>query len=235
MFSLRRLFVLSALGMFFCSLPCLPQSSVSQKSASKPDAASPASPSAQSNRYQNEPGVIEALDTEYRYAVDGTGSKQVTLTALLQTEAEVKQLSVLTVPFAGNTQHVVFDYVRVRRPDGSIVETPPADAQEMPEQVTLQAPFYSDLKEMQIPVRSLAVGDTLEYRAHIVQTKAEAPGEFWGEHRLLEGMGGLNETVELRVPKSKYVQVWSPTLKPAVTEEGKKLLFGQTAAKIARA
>jgi hypothetical protein len=142
------------------------------------------------------------------------------MTVLLQTEAAVKQFGVVTLGFAGNSEHVVFDYVRVRKPDGSVVETPLTDAQEMPQDVTRAAPFYSDLKEVQIPVRSLAVGDRLEYRAREMMTKAEAPGQFWGEHRLTEGVVVLDETVELRFPKSKAVTVWSPTIKPLITADG---------------
>lgn len=69
-------------------------------------------------------------------------------------------------------------------------------------------------------MRSLQVGDRLEYSIRIVQTKSEAPGQFWGEHRMVEDAVVLAENVELRFPKGKDVTVWSPFSKPVITEEG---------------
>jgi len=221
MFSLRKWMVLSALGVIWAPLSGWPQS-VGTK------AAAVAAASSDKERYAAEALVVEHLDTEYHYAADGTGTKQVTMTVLLQSDAAVKQFGVVTIGFAGNSEHAVFDYVRVRKPDGSVVETPLTDAQEMPQPVTQQAPFYSDLKEVQIPVRNLAVGDQLEYRSREIMTKAEAPNQFWDQHRLMEGVVVLSETVELRFPKSKAVTVWSPSIKPTITEDGDDRVYQWT-------
>lgn len=59
-------------------------------------------------------------------------------------------------------------------------DTPIADALEMPTEIMRQAPFYSDLKQKQVPVRGLRAGDRLEWRVRLVRTAAEAPGRFWG-------------------------------------------------------
>ena len=57
-----------------------------------------------------------------------------------------------------------------------MVETPPSDAQDQPAQVTQIAPMYSDLHLKELPVRSLAIGDTLEFESKITQKQAEVPG-----------------------------------------------------------
>lgn len=187
-----------------------------------------AASTALAERYAGEAVVVEHLDTQYRYAADGTGTRQTTMVLLVQTEASVRQFGVVTVPYASSDEHVELDYVRVRRPDGTVIETPVTDAQDMPAAVTRQAPFYSDLKEMQIPVRSLQVGSRLEYRVRTVRTKSEAPGQFWGEHRMVEGVVVLSENVELRFPKGKDVTVWSPFSKPVITEEGTDRVYRWT-------
>jgi hypothetical protein len=84
----------------------------------------------------------------------------------------------------------------------------------VPDAVTREAPFYSDLKEKQLPIRSLRVGDTLEWKARIIITKSEAPGEFWGQESFVDDAVTLAETIELRVPATVSVNVWSPTVKP---------------------
>jgi tetratricopeptide (TPR) repeat protein len=171
--------------------------------------------------YSREPSIIDRLDVVYRYATDGSGSREVTGIVHLQDEAAIKNWSVLSFDYASGTEHVVIDYVRVRRPDGTIVETPSADAQEMPAAITREAPFYSDLKETQIPVRSLRAGDHLEYKVRTIRTKPEAPGHFWDQQNFFGPTDGgvvLEQSLELHVPKASYVQVWSPKFKSDLTE-----------------
>jgi tetratricopeptide (TPR) repeat protein len=178
-------------------------------------------PSAAKPDFSREPSVIERYDVVFQYAADGTGSKEMTTVVHLQDESAIKGFSVLSFPFASSAEHVEIDYVRVRRADGTIVETPAADAQEMPTAITREAPFYSDLKEKQVPVRSLRAGDHLEYKVRIVRTKPEAPGHFWDEQSFFLTTNGavvLEQSIELHVPKASYVQVWSPKYKSELAE-----------------
>ncbi|HEY6374482.1 MAG TPA: DUF3857 domain-containing protein [Edaphobacter sp.] len=165
--------------------------------------------------YSGESAVIEHFDTVYQMAADGTGWRQATMAVRVQSEAALRQLGVVTIPYAGNSERVEIAYARVRRPDGTVVETPVTEAMEMPDPVTREAPFYSDLKQKQLPIRSLRVGDTLEWQAKVVRTRAEAPGQFWGRESFVEDGVVLSQTLELRVPKDTYVNVWSPKNKPA--------------------
>jgi tetratricopeptide (TPR) repeat protein len=182
--------------------------------------------------YTAESLVGERQETVYRYAADGTGSKEITAVLRIQSEAAARQFGVLTIPFAGSNERVDIDYVRVRKPDGSVVETPATDAQEMPQEVTRIAPFYSDLKEKQLPVRNLRVGDRLEYKARILRTKAEAPGEFWGQEGFGSGIVVLDESIELHVPKGKYVKVWSPEHTPVKSESGSEIIYRWTGSQL---
>jgi tetratricopeptide (TPR) repeat protein len=172
------------------------------------------SASAAAPTYAQEPIVIVRSDTRYHMEADGTGFMEKTVVARIQSEATLKQLGVLAVPFAAKSQHVEWMYARVRHGDGTVTETPVTGAIEMATPVTREAPFYSDLKEMQLPLRDLRVGDTLEWQAKVVQTTAEAPGEFWGQETFQRDGVSLSQTVELEVPKDKYVTVWSPGTKP---------------------
>lgn len=175
--------------------------------------------------YAGESVVIEHLDTVYQMAGDGTGWRQMTMALRLQTDAALKQYGVLIVPYAGSSERVEIAYARVRHPDGTVVETTVTDAMDIPDPVTREAPFYSDLKQKQLPIRSLRVGDTLEWQAKIVRTKAEAPGNFWGQASFDENLVALSESLELRVPKDVYVNVWSPKSKPVETVAGAQRTF----------
>jgi hypothetical protein len=183
---------------------------------STPQAAVPPQ-AANDSGYAAEPIVIEHAESIFNMAADGTGWRQLTFVARLQSDATVKQYGVLSVTYASNSEHVELFYARIRHPDGTVVETQTTDAMDMPSPVTRQAPFYSDQKELQLPIRSLRVGDTLEFKYRIVRTKAEAPGQFWGQEVFSAAAVVLSQTAELRVPTGMYVNVWSPGIKPVET------------------
>jgi transglutaminase-like putative cysteine protease/tetratricopeptide (TPR) repeat protein len=186
--------------------------------------------------YPGESYVFHHLSRIYTFAADGTGSREFEGTVEIRNQAGVKAFSILPFEFASNSEHIEIDYVRVRHADGSVVTTPSADAQELPAEVTRQAPFYSDIKQEQIPVRSLQPGDLLEYKLRIVRTKPEAPGRFWGgDSFFLPSSGAVirSETIELHVPKDGYIQVWSPNYKSTTmdtaTERGYRWQSSQLA------
>ena len=195
---------LAAIALTIASLPAHTLSQV-PAAATTPGAA-PA--------YTEEPVVIEHADSVLNMLADGTGWRQLTLVARIQSDATVKTYGLLSVPYASSTEHVEINYARVRHPDGTVNETQTSDAMDMPSAVTRQAPFYSDQKELQLPIRNLRVGDTLEYRYRIVRTRAEVPGQFWGQEVFPSTAVVLSQTVELRVPAGIYVNVWCPSAKP---------------------
>jgi tetratricopeptide (TPR) repeat protein len=176
------------------------------------------------DQYKNEALIWQKLDTTIRVHADGTGEKIMHVVVKLQSEGAAREFSVLSVSYAAAYETGTIDYVRVHKPDGSTVETPTADSIEMPAAVTREAPLYSDLKEKQLPVRSIASGDVLDYQFTTVRTKAEAPGQSWGaEHFMVEAGVMLSQTLTLEVPADKYLQIWSPN-HPAKPVEHKGLL-----------
>lgn len=171
-----------------------------------------------SDPYKGEAVVIEQQDAVYRYNADGTGEQDGHTRVKVQNEAGARALSVLSLGYAAATQAAHFESIRVIHSDGSTTDTPVTDTMDLPAPVTQQAPLYSDLKVLQIPVRGLRVGDTLDYRARVDLKSAEAPSQFWQNYTFLKTGVALSETLALDVPAGTYVQVWSPTIKPVITE-----------------
>jgi hypothetical protein len=126
--------------------------------------------------YSDEPSVIEQFSSVFRMLTDGTGSRTTTSVVRVQSEAAAKQNGVIYIGYSSGFEHVELAYVRVRHADGTVTETPKTEAIDMPSPVTREAPFYRDLKQLQVPVRNLRVGDRLEWQANVVRTKAETPG-----------------------------------------------------------
>jgi tetratricopeptide (TPR) repeat protein len=168
--------------------------------------------------YETEAVVVEKAETVFRYDADGTGEKVLHERLKVQNEAGARQFSVLSFPYGSANENAEIQSLLVHHPDGTTTETPAADAIDMPSPVTQQAPLFSDLKVLQIPVRSLRAGDTIEFRVLIRRKNAESPSQFWGNFSFMKGIVVLDESLMLDVPAGKYVQVWNAAAKPTVTE-----------------
>lgn len=188
----------------------------------------PVSAAAEHDRFAGESIVVQHSDLVYSMNADGTGWREQSFAAKVQSEAAVRELGIVNVGFAGASEKVEIQYARVRRPDGSVIDTPAREAQEQPQPVTREAPFYSDLKQLQLPIKSLHAGDTLEWKIRVVRNKAEAPGEFWGQNTFVNEGITLSETLELRVPQGLAVNVWTNPragLKPVESTNGEQKVY----------
>ncbi len=210
-----------------CTCACPLALSFAQTSATQPAKTAAAESPRHAEDYSKEALVFEQLDTIYRMQADGTGERDMHVVMRIQSDGAAQRFGVLTIAFASAYETPHIKYVRVHKADGTTVETPPADAIEMPADVTREAPLYSDLKQLHLPVRSLARGDTLDYEVDTTIDKAEAAGQFWGVYRF-DPPGtiiALSETLTLDVPATKYVQVWSPHHPPHTKDENGRRIY----------
>jgi transglutaminase-like putative cysteine protease len=215
--------LLSALAVLSAALPCLTQARPVPTILKAPIPAS---------NYADEAVVVERDDVVYSYAGDGTGSKVETGIFRVQSSAALQSLAVISFPYASGSQRLDLVYVRVRKPDGTVVDTPVTDAQEQPAQVTQIAPMYSDLHLKQIPIRSLAVGDKLEFQSRMTQQQPEVPGEFWGQESFGTGVVFLERGIELCVPKQRHLTVYSPDHTPEISESGNERVYRWTGSQL---
>lgn len=174
--------------------------------------------------YAGEALIVQQWDISFRYNADGTGEQTQHLRVKLQNEAGVRQFSVISIAYAASTQSAQFEKLAVTHSDGTTTDTLPSDAIDMPAPVTQQAPLYSDLKVLQLPVRGLRPGDTLDYQMRIQFKTAEAPSQFWGDFTFDTSQVVLAQTLTLDLPAGKYVQVWSPKHEPTIsTTNGRRV------------
>ncbi len=215
---------LAALFSFVCLL--LSPLSAQEKTPALPSAPSPSvSNAGPASQYANEPVVYEKVVTAANYNADGTGDRSLEVVERVQTDGGVRQAGLLTFTYASDNEKLNIVYVRVRKPDGTVVVTSPDSVEDMPTQVTRIAPLYSDQREVQIPVKSLSAGDTLEYKIDYVINKASAPNEFWGAANFLDNVVVLDESFTLTYPSSEYVQILSPDYPPKVTDQNGRTTY----------
>jgi tetratricopeptide (TPR) repeat protein/transglutaminase-like putative cysteine protease len=193
-------------------------------------AAAQASPkaAAASPDYSKEAFVDEEDLSKIVFENDGTGTRETSLRLRVQSDAGVQRYSVLTFPYQDAFETVEIIYVRVRKPDGTVIVTPTENILDMPSEITRQAPFYSDLHEKHVAVKGLTAGDVLESQARWHVTKALAPGQFWTAFNIPHDFIVLHQEFQVSVPRERPVRWKSPAFKPAISEEGGRRIFTWT-------
>jgi tetratricopeptide (TPR) repeat protein len=122
-------------------------------------------------------------------------------------------------------ENIDVDYVRVVKPDGTMISTTSDGIQDMPSEITRQAPFYSDLREKHIPVKGLSVGDVLEMMVHWRSIQPLVPGQFWYSLNFSKDSIVLQQEIQITTPKDRVIRWKSPELKPTISEQGTRRVY----------
>jgi hypothetical protein len=177
------------------------------------------------DRYSKEPYVYDLVQTALRFEPDGRGSRDLIVRARIQSESAVHEFGLLVYSFASKFEILDVLYARVRKPDGTVVETPQSDVQELDSAVSREAPMYTDEREKHIAIKSLSVGDILEAHLHWTIREPIAPGHFWFDYSYFHAGICLKEVLEINVPSSLPVKLRNSEPKPSIREEGDRLLY----------
>lgn len=175
--------------------------------------------------FAGEPFVIESIKTSVRFEPDGRGQREVSTRIRVQSESAVHDVGVLVYPYMASFESFDILYVRVKKPDGTVVDTPNTEVQDVDSAVSRQAPMYTDSREKHIPVKSLAVGDLLETDVRWTIHDPLAPGHFWYDDDYFSGGICLNEELDLNVPESVPVKISSTNPAPEVKVEGGRRIY----------
>ena len=225
-----------ALAVFFLPLfSAMAQNKAGDAAAApKPAAQSPLKAAAQPTDVSKEALVFDKLHTRIRMEADGTGTREQTSRVRVLADSGVKEMAVLTFTYTASNQQVEIGYVRVLKPDGTVVVTPDYNVQDMPADVTRQAPMYSDIHQKHVAVKGLGVGDTLESQVTFRTLKPEVPGQFWLEYSFEKNLIILDEQLDLDLPADKPVAVASADLQPTVTTAAGRKLYHWASTNLAR-
>ncbi len=106
----------------------------------------------------------KSLWNRLRFENDGTYTQDTQIQVRVQSASSVQDWGLIRLPYASQVGEATITDVVVTKPDGARVLTPSDTFQDIPEQITVAAPFYSDLKERNLAVKGLDVGDVLSYK-----------------------------------------------------------------------
>ncbi len=167
--------------------------------------------------------VVESVVTRIAFDEAGERTASVAATLRVNTPAGVQQEGTLAIPFRRDAGIVTVDYVRVRKPDGSVVDTPTGASFDLPAPITQQAPVYSDLYLKHINVQALQPGDRLEYRWQIVEPSL-VPGHFWTTYDF-DTLSRARQTLEVSWPASRRPIVKSLGPQPTMATEAGRTTY----------
>jgi len=218
---------------FFTSASCLalvlflaPHWSAQEKpeTAVSAPAAPPVKAAAKAPDFSKEAVVYERYSTWVREEADGTGVRKSAVRVKVLADAGVKSMAVLEFNYTAGNQQLDIGTVLVKKPDGTVVVTPAYNIQDLPADVSREAPMYSDLHVKHVAVKGLGVGDVLEYEVTLRTLKPDVPGHFWLEYSFEKNSIVLEENLELDLPADKPVRVASEDLQPLISSsDGRKL------------
>jgi tetratricopeptide (TPR) repeat protein/transglutaminase-like putative cysteine protease len=176
--------------------------------------------------YSQEAYVIEHYHQAIRFENDGTGRDQLDAQIKVVSESGVQALGQLKVGYSALSDKLEIVYVRVRKPDGSVITAQESAIQDL----TLpDAPVYTDYHEKHISVPSLRPGDVLEYEFVRTITNPLTPGQFWTSVNFAEKGIVLDQQLEINVPKGRQIKLKSkPGNEPKTTDEGDRRIYRWT-------
>ena len=175
--------------------------------------------------YAKEPYVYELVQTTVRFEADGKGQRDMVLRVRIQSESAVHEFGLLVYSFSSKFESLDVVYARVRKPDGTVIETPASDVQELDSAVSREAPMYTDEREKHIAIKSLGVGDILEAHLHWTISEAMAPGHFWIDYSYFRAGICLRETLEINVPRSPTAKLRNTDPQPATRDDGDRRIY----------
>ena len=211
------------------------QTSSTAVQTAKPIATETPTPtSAKAPDFSKEAIVYEKYLTRVREEADGAGVRTTKVRARILADAGVKDMAVLEFTYTASNQQMEIGRVCVTKPDGTVVVTPPYNIQDMPADVSREAPMYSDIHEKHVAVKGLGVGDVLEYEATLRTLKPDVPGHFWLEYSFEKNSIIENEELDLDLPADKVVRVASSDLQPTVTTANGRKLYHWASSNLTR-
>jgi len=172
-----------------------------------------------------EPYVFDLIQSRVFFEADGRGYRDFVARVHIKSEGAVREFGLLPYPFASNFESLEVIYARVRKPDGSVVETPASDVQELDSAVSREAPMYTDQREKHIAIKSLSVGDVLELHLRWTVHDPIAPGHFWFDHNFFREGICNKEILEIDLPRDVTVKLRNSGPEPSVREDGPRRIY----------
>jgi transglutaminase-like putative cysteine protease len=160
-------------------------------------------------RFPEEDAAYLLDDGVIRLEADGRGTRTYRQIVQVLKSSAVERLQEQTFGYSPSHQRLTINWIRVVRPDGSVVSAKPSHVQDADVPADTDDPVYSDRRVKRISLSGVAPGTIVDYSYTTEELKPFHPGDFhdwWGV------------STGLQVARSRYVVDLPATITPHLYE-----------------
>ena len=149
-------------------------------------------------------------DGVLRFEADGRGLRTYRQIIQILTPEGAERWGEQTFGYTAGREKLTVNWIRVVRPDGTVIADGPTHEQESLAPVALEAPVYSDSKVRRVSIGGVAPGTILDFSWTTEQLQPILPGDFFSGWRVTTGR---------LVRRSRFIVDVPELLQPRLKEE----------------
>ena len=137
--------------------------------------------------YPDEPFVYLLDDGVVRLEADGRGTRTFRQVVQILTQQSAEQFGEQVFAYSSSREKLTVNWLRVVRPDGSVVSARATHEQESDAPAALESPVYSDAKLHRATLGGVAPGTLVDWSYTVETVKPVMPGDYYSGWRVTNG------------------------------------------------
>lgn len=129
--------------------------------------------------FPGQPFVYLFEDGVVRFEEDGRARRTYRQVVQILTQQSAEQWGEKTFSYTTGRQRLTINWIRVLRPNGTVISDRPSHEQESIAPVAQEAPIYSDTRVRRFTLSGVAPNTIVDYSYTIEDTKPVVPGDFY--------------------------------------------------------
>lgn len=187
-------------------------------------------------KHPEEDAVFLLDDGVLRYEADGTGSSTFRQVVQVLTPRAVENYSEFSFGYEPAHQKLTVNWIRVVRPDGTVISERPSLLQESDVPASMSNPVYNDSKVVRASLAGVEPGVVVDYSYTLEERKPYHPGDFYQYWGVSTGLTVRRSRLLLDVPSSVTPRILEKNLNFSrrTTAAGGRTLYHWTTGDIPR-
>jgi hypothetical protein len=137
--------------------------------------------------YPDQSYVYVLDDGVLRFEADGRSTRTYRQVVQILTQDAVEAWAEQSFSYTARQERLTINWIRVVKPDGTVISAQPSHEQESLAPVAMEAPVYSDAKVRRVSLAGVAPGTLVDYSYTIERLQPNMPGDFYSGWRVTTG------------------------------------------------
>lgn len=177
-----------------------------------------------SAKYRGQSQVLLLDDGVIRLDAEGRGTRTYHQVIQILTQDAVEPHQEYSFSYAPGHEKFTLDWLRVVRPDGTVISPAPTQQQVTDVPAEMGDPVYSDRKVIRVSLTGVAPGTLIDYAVTTEELKPWLPGDFMESWRISAGTSVMRSRFVVDIPAGVHPRIREWNLDFArreVTREGR--------------